>query len=224
MRSILAGAAVLAGGALLVAGCSSGGSSSSAAAGGTSSAGGAAPVTVRLGYLANITHAPALIGVKNGYFAKELGSAGIVEDDRLHQRHPGDHRDPRRPDRRRLRGPEPGHQRLAEVQRHRDQGHLRRRHRRRVRRGQARHHLRGAAQGTVAGHPVARQHPGRGGALLAEAAGPCHRAPPAAATWPSSRPRRTPLPCSSSSPGRSPAAPSRRLTTSRWSRPAARCC
>ena len=80
MRSILAGAAVLAGGALLVAGCSSGGSSSSsAAAGGTSSAGGAAPVTVRLGYLANITHAPALIGVKNGYFAKQLGSAATLK-------------------------------------------------------------------------------------------------------------------------------------------------
>jgi NitT/TauT family transport system substrate-binding protein len=29
---------------------------------------------VRLGYLANITHAPALIGVKNGYFAKDLGA------------------------------------------------------------------------------------------------------------------------------------------------------
>ena len=35
-------------------------------------------MTVRLGYLANITHAPALIAVKNGYFAKELGSAGTV--------------------------------------------------------------------------------------------------------------------------------------------------
>ena len=31
------------------------------------------PVTVRLGYLANITHAPALIAVKNGYFTKDLG-------------------------------------------------------------------------------------------------------------------------------------------------------
>src|SRR3984957_1186846 len=82
MRSILAGAAVIAGGALLVAGCSSGGSSSSssAASGGSASAAAAsAPVTVRLGYLANITHAPALIGVKNGYFAKELGSAGTVK-------------------------------------------------------------------------------------------------------------------------------------------------
>jgi NitT/TauT family transport system substrate-binding protein len=36
-------------------------------------------VTVRLGYLANITHAPALIGIKNGYFTKDLGSAGTVK-------------------------------------------------------------------------------------------------------------------------------------------------
>src|SRR6202451_4929023 len=77
MRSILAGAVAVAGGALLIAGCSSGGSSSSTAA----SAGGSAsaPVTVRLGYLANITHAPALIAVKNGYFTKALGSAGTLK-------------------------------------------------------------------------------------------------------------------------------------------------
>jgi len=88
MRKVLTGAPALVGtavvgGALLVAGCSSGGSSSSssAAAGGTSTAtaAAAAPVTVRLGYLANITHAPALIAVKNGYFTKELGSAGTVK-------------------------------------------------------------------------------------------------------------------------------------------------
>src|SRR6202167_2532961 len=81
MRSILAGAVAVAGGALLIAGCSSGGSSSSTAAsgGGSASAAASAPVTVRLGYLANITHAPALIAVKNGYFTKELGSAGTVK-------------------------------------------------------------------------------------------------------------------------------------------------
>ena len=86
MRRVLTGAPALVGtavvgGALLVAGCSSGGSSSSSsAAGGTSTAtaAAAAPVTVRLGYLANITHAPALLAVKNGYFTKELGSAGTV--------------------------------------------------------------------------------------------------------------------------------------------------
>src|SRR3984885_3369612 len=84
MGRVLAGTAVLVGGALLAAGCSSSSSPSSAAAGGSSapaassSSAAAAPVTVRLGYLANITHAPALIAVKNGYFAKELGSAGTV--------------------------------------------------------------------------------------------------------------------------------------------------
>jgi NitT/TauT family transport system substrate-binding protein len=82
MRRVLTGAPALVGtavvgGALLVAGCSS---SSSSAAGGTSTAtAAAAPVTVRLGYLANITHAPALLAVKNGYFTKELGSAGTVK-------------------------------------------------------------------------------------------------------------------------------------------------
>src|ERR1700749_2616897 len=82
MRRILAGVAAVAGGALLVAGCSSAGSSSSGSSSGSpssASAAGSAPVTGRLGYLANITHAPALIAVKNGYFTKELGSAGTVK-------------------------------------------------------------------------------------------------------------------------------------------------
>jgi NitT/TauT family transport system substrate-binding protein len=81
MRRILAGAAALAAGTLLVAGCSSGSSSSSSSAGGASSASAAAaaPVTVRLGFLANITHAPALIALKNGYFKDALGSAGTVD-------------------------------------------------------------------------------------------------------------------------------------------------
>ena len=74
--------AAVAGGALLIAGCSSSSSSSSssaASASGSSSAAAAAPVTVRLGFLANITHAPALIALKNGYFKAALGSAGTVD-------------------------------------------------------------------------------------------------------------------------------------------------
>ena len=39
----------------------------------------AAPVTVRLGLLSNITHASALIALKNGYFTQALGSAGTVK-------------------------------------------------------------------------------------------------------------------------------------------------
>jgi len=80
MRKILAGAVAVAGGALLIAGCSSGSSSSSSAADGTTAtAAAAAPVTVRLGFLSNITHAPALIALKNGYFKDALGSAGTVD-------------------------------------------------------------------------------------------------------------------------------------------------
>ena len=78
MRRILAVTAAVAGGALLAAGCSSSSSSSPPATSGTGAAAGS-PVTVRLGYLANITHAPALIGVKNGYFATALGSAGTLK-------------------------------------------------------------------------------------------------------------------------------------------------
>jgi NitT/TauT family transport system substrate-binding protein len=55
--------AVLAG--LSLAAC---GSSSNA------SAAGSAPVTVHLGYFPNLTHAPALVGVAQGIFAKDLGS------------------------------------------------------------------------------------------------------------------------------------------------------
>jgi NitT/TauT family transport system substrate-binding protein len=72
-RRILAGSAAAVGGILLIAGCSSSGSSAA------SSSGGSASVTVRLGYLANITHAPALVALKNGYFTKDLGSAGTVK-------------------------------------------------------------------------------------------------------------------------------------------------
>ena len=86
MRGILAGAVAVTGGALLIAGCSSSSSSSSSApsssspssSAGTASAAAAAPVTVRLGFLANITHAPALIALKDGYFKSALGSAGSV--------------------------------------------------------------------------------------------------------------------------------------------------
>src|SRR6201986_1656801 len=74
---VTAGAVVA--GALVLAGCSSSsssGASGSASSSSSSSSGppSSAPVTVRLGLLANITHAPALIAIQKGYFAKELGS------------------------------------------------------------------------------------------------------------------------------------------------------
>jgi NitT/TauT family transport system substrate-binding protein len=77
MRRILA--AVAAGGALLLAaGCSSS-SSSSVANSGSATSGGDSPVTVSLGFLTNITHASALVGLKEGFFAKALGSAGTLK-------------------------------------------------------------------------------------------------------------------------------------------------
>ena len=74
---VTAGAVVA--GALVLAGCSSSsssGASGSASSSSSSSSGttSSAPVTVRLGLLANITHAPALIAIQKGYFAKDLGS------------------------------------------------------------------------------------------------------------------------------------------------------
>jgi NitT/TauT family transport system substrate-binding protein len=59
-------AAGVAAATMLAAGCSS---SSSPSSGGK-----ADPVTLRLGFLTNITHAPALIGAEKGFFAKDLGS------------------------------------------------------------------------------------------------------------------------------------------------------
>ena len=51
---------------LLAAGCAS----SNATAGSNS---GSSPVVLRLGFLANITHEPALVGLAKGYFTKDLG-------------------------------------------------------------------------------------------------------------------------------------------------------
>ena len=75
IRRRTAAAAVVLGIALLAAACSSGSSSptTTGAGGGTSTTSGA-PVTLRLGYLTNLTHAAALIGVQDGYFKKSLPS------------------------------------------------------------------------------------------------------------------------------------------------------
>jgi len=72
--------AAMVGAALLLAGCSSS-SSSSPTSGSTTNANaaGASPVTVRLGFLSNITHAPALVALKEGFFTKALGSAGTLK-------------------------------------------------------------------------------------------------------------------------------------------------
>jgi NitT/TauT family transport system substrate-binding protein len=73
--------AAMIGAALLLAGCSSSSSSSSSAAssGGSTTTSDAPAVTVKLGFLTNVTHAPALVGLKEGFFAKALGSAGTLQ-------------------------------------------------------------------------------------------------------------------------------------------------
>ncbi len=52
-----------------------------AACGGDDSGGGDAgkPVTLRLGYFPNITHAPAIVGVEKGIFAEKLGAGVTLE-------------------------------------------------------------------------------------------------------------------------------------------------
>src|SRR6478752_2221474 len=77
MRRVTTAAVI--GAALLLAGCSSSSSSSSSGSTSNANAAGSSPVTVRLGFLSNITHAPALVGLKEGFFTKALGSAGTVK-------------------------------------------------------------------------------------------------------------------------------------------------
>jgi NitT/TauT family transport system substrate-binding protein len=73
MRRPVLGA--LAAATVLLAGCSSAAGTSSSGGSGSASA----PVALRLGFLANITHASALIGVQKGFFTSALGSAGKLQ-------------------------------------------------------------------------------------------------------------------------------------------------
>jgi NitT/TauT family transport system substrate-binding protein len=67
MKRLLGAVAASAAVSLLAGGCGS--SSPSSGGAGTSSS----PVVLRLGYLENITHAPALIGIREGFFSRDLG-------------------------------------------------------------------------------------------------------------------------------------------------------
>ncbi|MEY2568508.1 MAG: sulfonate transport system substrate-binding protein [Actinomycetota bacterium] len=66
--------AVLALAALVVAGACGNDKKATSASGGTATTTAAAPVTVRLGYFPNVTHATAIVGVEKGLFAKALGT------------------------------------------------------------------------------------------------------------------------------------------------------
>src|SRR5580658_9075526 len=72
MRKTLIAAGAGAAVTVLAAGCGSSGSSGTSNTSADSS-GSSAPVTLRLGFLENITHASALVGIKEGFFTKDLG-------------------------------------------------------------------------------------------------------------------------------------------------------
>ncbi|HTT52754.1 MAG TPA: ABC transporter substrate-binding protein [Streptosporangiaceae bacterium] len=71
MRRVLLAAGTAAAVTALAAGCSSSPATNSSST--TSSGSSSAPVTLRLGFLANITHASALVALKEGFFTKDLG-------------------------------------------------------------------------------------------------------------------------------------------------------
>ena len=81
MNRVFAGVAA-AGVVLLAAGCASSNASSASSGPGSSGAGSSQPaakVVLRLGFQENITHAPALIGVKEGFFTKNLGNGVTLQ-------------------------------------------------------------------------------------------------------------------------------------------------
>ena len=81
------------------------------------SSGGGEPVTLRLGYFPNVTHAPAIVGVDEGMFAEALGDNVTLETRDLQRRHRGHRGAVLRAHRRHVHRPEPGHQRLRPVRR-----------------------------------------------------------------------------------------------------------
>src|SRR6516225_5641748 len=77
-------AAMIGAALLLAAGCSSSSSSSSSTTSSSDSTASAAavavaPVTVRLGFQTNVTHASALVALKEGFFSQALGSGGTLK-------------------------------------------------------------------------------------------------------------------------------------------------
>jgi len=72
-RPLVVTLAIAAALSLVLAACGSSSKSSSAPSG-SSSPGSSDPVTLRLGYFPNVTHAPAIIGAQSGSFAAKLGA------------------------------------------------------------------------------------------------------------------------------------------------------
>ena len=85
------------------------------------------PVTLRLGYFPNVTHAPAIIGVEDGLFQDALGDERDARPVDVQLRHRGHRGAVLRRHRRLVHRAQPGHQRLRPVRR-RGPAHRRRHH------------------------------------------------------------------------------------------------
>ena len=132
------------------------------------------PVTLRLGYFPNITHATAIVGVQAGTLQPGARPERDLPDVDVQRRFVGLRGAPLERHRRHVHRAQPGDQCLVEVERG-GQDHLRGDLRRRTARGQAGDHLGGGPQGQEAGHAPARQHPGRRPPDLAAGPGPQDR-------------------------------------------------
>ena len=133
-------------------------------------------VTLRLGYFPNVTHAPALVGVEEGIFAKDARRQRHARDVDLQRRPGGDRGAVRRRDRRHLHRPEPGDQRLRQVRTARRSGSSPAPPRAAPSSSSSPTSPRAAdLKGKTIATPAARQHPGRRPALLAEGPGPQDR-------------------------------------------------
>lgn len=76
-RTVLVATAAVTALALAACGSDEGGATTAAGSGGAAAEGGATAPELRLGYFANVTHAPAIVGVDEGYIADELGDTTL---------------------------------------------------------------------------------------------------------------------------------------------------
>ena len=190
-------------------------------AGAGASAAGSPAAELRLGYFPNITHAPALIGVANGYFQQELGSTKLTTQ--TFNAGPGEavsallggSLDAS------FIGSSPAINAFAKSQRRGGPADRRVDLRRRTARGRPRHHLAGPAQGQDHRDAAGRQHPGRRAQEVAQGEQPHERHGPGRRDRPEHRQPAHARPVQVRARSRAAGCPSRGARG--WSTPARRC-
>ena len=164
---------------ILLSACAATGTSPSVAgsSGASASSTPAQPVTLRLGYFPNVTHATAIVGVEQGLLRTTRSGTNVkLETPDFNAGHRRRRGALLRRHRRHLHRPQPGDQRVREVEGRGDPDHRRRDVRRRLRSSSSRSiNKPGRPQGQEAGDAAARQHAGRGAAGVAEGPGPQDR-------------------------------------------------